>query len=153
MYIFIFIFTYLSIYLSIFLSFFLSLFLSYLSIYLSIYLLHFLLSLPNHNRILHPFPFPTLRCSCHSFCPSLSSPNPCCETVLTHTSTVKSKVSPPQTCLCGLPPSLRSHAPIQPLYFFLCFAPEYGTPPKRAPQEHKLHPREPERATQAPLCP
>ena len=75
------------------------------------------------------------------------------ETVLTHTSTVKSKVSPPQTCLCGLPPSLRSHAPIQPLYFFLCFAPEYGTPPKRAPQEHKLHPREPERATQAPLCP
>ena len=36
------------------------------------------------------------------------------ETVLTHTGTVKSKVSPPQTCICGLPPSLRSHAAIQP---------------------------------------
>ena len=80
MYIFIFIFTYLSIYLSFFLAFFLSFSLSFLSIYLSIYLsicCIFLLSLPNHNRILHPFPFPTLRCSCHSFCPSLSSPNPC----------------------------------------------------------------------------
>ena len=71
------------------------------------------------------------------------------ETVLTHTGTVKSKVSPPQTCICGLPPSLRSHAAIQPWYFFLCFALECGTPRSALPRTCAT----PEKATQALLCP